>query len=69
MKAINNIKKRSIILCTALMLTGLSSEAQIFDNDLDVNDEAPAAPIDGLIGVGLAAGAYFGLRKKRKDQE
>lgn len=32
-----------------------------FDDDVD--DGTPAAPIDGLLGLGLAAGAYYGIRK------
>ncbi len=32
-----------------------------FDDDVD--DEEPAAPIDGLLGLGLAAGAWYGIRK------
>ncbi len=50
-----------------VLLTVTTSNAQIgFPSD-NVDDEAPAAPIDGLIGIGLAAGAYFGLRKKIKE--
>lgn len=38
------------------------AHAQInFDDDVD--DEVPAAPIDGLLGLGLAAGAWYGVRK------
>ena len=33
----------------------------------DVDDEGPAAPIDGFVVIGIAAGAYFGIRKKRKS--
>lgn len=36
----------------------------VFDDDVE---DVPAAPIDGLIGLGLAAGAYLGLRKKFKN--
>ena len=43
-----------------------SASAQIsFGND--VNDQAPVAPIDGFVTVGIVAGAFLGLRKKFKD--
>jgi hypothetical protein len=39
-----------------------TAEAHIsFDDDVD--DGTPAAPIDGLLSLGLAAGAYYGIRK------
>lgn len=49
-----------------LLFMGIGAQAQISFPD-DVNDEAPAAPIDGFIAIGLAAGAIFGLRKKLKN--
>lgn len=60
-----NFKK---YLFTSLLVIGLSfsANAQITFPD-DVDDEAPAAPIDGLIVVGLAAGAVLGLRNKPKE--
>lgn len=33
----------------------------------DVDDEGPAAPIDGLVVVAIAAGAYLGIRKTNKS--
>ncbi|EAQ38850.3 hypothetical protein MED134_02605 [Dokdonia sp. MED134] len=43
-----------------------SASAQItFAND--VNDQAPVAPIDGFVTVGIVAGAFLGLRKRFKD--
>lgn len=48
-----------------LSLSASATTAQIvFDDDVD---DVPAAPIDGLVGVALAAGAYIGLRKKMKN--
>ncbi len=50
------------------MLSGSPAQAQItFDDDVD--DQAPAAPIDGLLGLGIAAGAWYGIRKVRKGRE
>ncbi|SNR42364.1 hypothetical protein [Dokdonia pacifica] len=59
---------RILIVITGLMLS-LSASAttpQITFDD-DVEDVPPPMPIDGLIGVALAAGAYIGLRKKMKN--
>lgn len=36
----------------------------VFDDDVD--DEVPGAPIDGLLGLGLAAGVWYGIRKLKK---
>lgn len=38
---------------------------EIIGFDDDVRD-VPEAPINGLIGVALVAGAYFGFRKFKK---
>jgi hypothetical protein len=43
-----------------------SAQAQISFPD-NVNDEAPTAPINGLIALGLVAGAALGLKKTNKD--
>ncbi len=44
------------------MLGGTAAQAQITFDD-DVEDEVPAAPIDGLLGLGIAAGAMYGIKK------
>jgi hypothetical protein len=52
---------------TMLFITTPAAHSQISWSDGDdVNDETPAAPIDGFIAIALAAGAYFGVRKLRK---
>jgi len=62
-------KKLNYILTalTMLLITAPAAHSQIGwpDGD-DVNDETPAAPIDGFIGLALVAGAYFGIRKLRE---
>lgn len=34
----------------------------------DVDDETPAAPIDGLLGLGLVAGTAIAYRKLKKSK-
>ncbi len=48
-------------------LVSQQAQAQItFDDDID--DETPAAPIDGLLGLGLAAGAMYGIKKLKGNK-
>ncbi len=63
MKNRPNKLRRLLFLGAFIVLGTAQVSAQITFPD-DVDDETPAAPIDGFIGVGLLAGAYFGLRKK-----
>lgn len=54
-----------VILIFSFCFLGMALQpatAQISFPD-DVDDETPAAPIDGFIGLGIAAGAYYGYRK------
>jgi hypothetical protein len=64
MKKINNLTSK-LIFAVAVFIYALAAQpaqAQIsFDDDVD--DETPGAPIDGLIGLGIAAGAWYGIRK------
>ncbi|WP_299215808.1 PID-CTERM protein-sorting domain-containing protein [uncultured Dokdonia sp.] len=55
-----------VILISTFSIT--TANAQIVFPD-DVNDETPAAPIDGFVGLGIAAGIYFGIRKKVSRKE
>ena len=34
----------------------------------DVDDEGPQAPIDGFIVIGIAAGAYLGVKKYKEEK-
>jgi hypothetical protein len=64
MKKINNLTSK-LVFSAALFFCALATQpaqAQIsFDDDVD--DETPGAPIDGFIGLGIAAGAWYGIRK------
>jgi len=64
MKKINNLTSK-IVFAVALFIFAMAvqpAQAQIsFDDDVD--DEVPAAPIDGLLGLGIAAGAWYGIKK------
>ncbi len=60
--------KKYILTTLLLLFMSVGVQAQItFAND--VNDEAPAAPIDGFIAIGLAAGAYLGLKKRAQSEK
>lgn len=62
---------KTILTITLFVVTSCfsiqSAHSQITFPD-NVNDEAPAAPVDGFLAIGLAAGAYFGVRKLRKSK-
>lgn len=55
-----------VFLISTLSIT--TANAQIIFPD-NVDDETPAAPIDGFVGIGIAAGIYFGVRKRTKHKE
>lgn len=65
------IKARYILtLIFTLILTTTSVYAtgsQITFPD-DVDDEAPQAPIDGFVVLGIAAGAYLGFKKHKEKK-
>lgn len=54
---------KMVFLCAfvAFAMVSQPAHSQIgFDDDID--DETPL-PIDGLLGLGLAAGAWYGIKK------
>ncbi len=48
-------------VCLFIMASTPGNAQVVFDDDID--DQAPGAPIDGLLGLGLAAGAWYGIKK------
>jgi len=65
------MKTKTIILVGMLFTSTLclaqfdGAPIDFFDN---VNDETPAAPIDGLVGLALIAGAFYGAKKINKKK-
>ena len=64
---LKNSHYKVILILVLLLLVSTSGYAQLGDIDFDpgVDDETPA-PINGLIALGLAAGAYLGIRQTKK---
>ncbi|TXK74039.1 hypothetical protein [Mesonia sp. HuA40] len=63
----NTLRKTTAVLAFAILsLTSFEAAAQFPGFDDDVDDETPAAPIDGLVALGFIAGGYLGFRKLRK---
>ena len=61
----STISKKTLLLFTGLLLIGsITVTAQIGLPGGDPN--IPDAPIDGLLSIGLIAGACIGLRKRIK---
>ncbi|MBB4119470.1 MAG: PID-CTERM protein-sorting domain-containing protein [Mesonia hippocampi] len=52
------------VLVIALLLVATSGYANPFDEIIFEND-VDDAPIDGFIGIAMAIGAYFGVKKLR----
>lgn len=69
-----NISSSKIILILSILIIVLSvspSFAQFSIGDIafgdDVNDEAPAAPIDMLVYLGVFVGSLLGIKKLKKQ--
>lgn len=61
------LKYLKVALVVSFFFGGtLSASTQISFPD-DVNDEAPAAPIDGLVIIVVAAGAILGICKQKQE--
>jgi hypothetical protein len=65
---INKSQYLALVLAIAFILISATSYAQFGDIGFpdDVDDE-PAAPISGLIALGLAVGGCLGIRQTRKQ--
>lgn len=55
-----------IVLISTMSISTVNAQITFPD---DVDDETPAAPIDGFIGIGIAAGIYFGVRKRTQRND
>ena len=61
--------KLSLFIVGLFLSVSFTAHAQLppgFDDDVD--DETPAAPIDGLLGLGLIAGTAIAYRKLKKSK-
>lgn len=66
---INKLKQKKPLKFIAFVIflcISISAQAQLPGFPDDVDDETPAAPIDGLLGLGLVAGTAMAYRKFRK---
>ena len=68
MKIKYNIKSLFVFVFLISTLSVTAANPQIIFPD-NVDDETPAAPIDGFIGLGIVTGIYFGVRKKKLHKE
>lgn len=72
MRSSNCLLSKKIILLILLFTIANNQPTQaqlppIFDTYMDDDGTGtPTTPIDGFVGIVLAAGAYFGARKLRK---
>ncbi|MBB4119468.1 hypothetical protein GGR32_001766 [Mesonia hippocampi] len=64
----NNKSKIRFIAVLILFLTMPLAYATPPGFPGDVDDETPTSPIDGFIGVAIAAGAVYGIRKLRQNK-
>lgn len=64
-----SLYKYLIIMFLALSFSAEAQSLEDFKDAIGFNDDVedvPAAPINGLIGIALAAGTYLGFRKLKK---
>jgi hypothetical protein len=67
MKQKQKFSPLTLLFILLLMCSSYSASAQITLPG-DVDDE-PAMPIDGMLGLGVAAGLYYGVRKARQHKK
>lgn len=70
MRSISKSLKKKIMFASLFLVfsTFQASAQDPFDDNVD-DQNAPAAPIDGLIVVGLIAGSVYGIKKIRKSKD
>lgn len=57
-----------MLLALCFLALGIETAQAQIDFPDDTDDEIPTAPIDGFIGLGLVAGAYYGIQKLKKKK-
>lgn len=64
---ITSLKKVLMLFLFCFLALGIETAQAQIDFPDDTDDQTPTAPIDGFIGFGLVAGAWYGIKKlKRK---
>ena len=61
-----SVKKEIFLLMAFLLVGTIAANAQM---TLPTDPNIPDAPIDGLLGLGLAAGAVFGIYQKKRGKK
>jgi hypothetical protein len=56
------------VVFSAMPLTALAFQGLPPGFDDNVDDETPAAPISGLVALGLVVGAGYGVKKVRDNK-
>lgn len=63
MKNLIKSSKKISLLISLIFIVATSDAQIVFEDDVE---DVPAVPIDGFIGLGIAAGTYLVLRNKKK---
>ncbi|HET8810591.1 MAG TPA: hypothetical protein VFM65_10065 [Flavobacteriaceae bacterium] len=71
-----SIYKKFLVIVSLLLVFGFPQQATAqlppaFEDfmDDDGSGPPPGAPINGFVGIALAVGVYFGIRKLRNKKE
>lgn len=63
MKNLTKSSKKISLLISLIFIVATSDAQIVFEDDVE---DVPAAPIDGFIAIGIAAGTYLAFRNKKK---